>query len=274
MDLYSHTDYRMVFRERLKELQSKRRGLSFRKIAAKLGIQYTYLSKCLNDAKAHLNEDHFFLVCQDLEFEPEQIDFLLLLRDLQTANNSDRKKYVSEKINAIKNRHSLKAKVQEFGQLQATHEMKWLLDPFGVLIYVALHLDQFAKTPEKLCAHLGISKKRLVEILRRLEALGFAELNPNLEIRKLHKNPIHYSKDHPLMRVHQHQLRALCNTRLLKLSEEEKTSLMFTFTTDERAYAEIRRKFYVFLEEAQKIAMAATNKKMYQMNFDFFIWTP
>src|SRR4051794_836980 len=102
MDLYSETDYRQIIRKRVKQLNQTRKHLTLRKLASMIPVQNTYLSKSLNDPKTHLNEDHLFRICKLLEFFPQEIDYVFLLRAQAIANDPDRKTFLEKKANRLR----------------------------------------------------------------------------------------------------------------------------------------------------------------------------
>jgi len=60
-------------KDRLSELRKEKPSLSLKNIASKIPIQYTYLSKAMNDGKTHVNEDHLFTMAQILDFVPKKL---------------------------------------------------------------------------------------------------------------------------------------------------------------------------------------------------------
>lgn len=273
MDLFAETNYKTILRTRIKDVRRTQKSLTLQKIARKIPIQYTYLSKTLNDEKSHLNEDHLFSLFHLLNFEQEEADYVSLLRALATSTNNERRSSLQEKLDRIRKARKIKANLQEFNAMQLKLEMAYLFDPLCLITNIALHIEEYFRHPQKLCSALGISHTRLQEVLEKLARLGFIEIAPGtFKICKILKGRFHYSTDHPLMRVHQNLLKNYSSTQLLKMSEKDKHSFMVTFTADEQAFEKITAEFHAFISRIEKIAVAAPAKQAYQLNFDLFKW--
>jgi hypothetical protein len=273
MDFYAETDYRQAIRTRLKERNLSRTPLTLKKIAAKIPVQYTYLSKALNDDKTHLNEDHLHSLCRILEFYPEEMDYLFLLRAHATSQDSGRKHYLQSRLDRFRKARKLNASIQDYDRLQLTREGGYLFDPLCTVIHVALHIDEMAQNPRRLCAPLGISVDKLQECLRKLAQLDFLEVDSDgWTILKLNKGHIHYSTDHPLMRVHQNLLRSLGASQLVKLPEGKKHNFMVTFSAEPETLQMIQEAFQEFLEKIEKWVVSSRSRHAYQLCFDLFEW--
>ncbi len=273
MDLFLEEDYKNAIRMCLKDRATTRKPLTLKKVAEKIAIQYTYLSKALNDDKTHLSEDHLFAIARIFDLLPEEADFLMLLRAHRVATNPERKADLRLKLERVRKARKLRATVQEVSAMQIHHEMAYLLDPLCLLSNIALHLDEYFRSPKKLCQVLGITPGKLKAILRNLEQLGFVELgNQDFEVLKILKSNFHYSTDHPLMRVHQSLLKQYSASQLLKTDEADKHAFMATFTADEPTFEKIKQEFQVFLSKVEKLAIQSKSKGMYQMGFDLFRW--
>ncbi len=77
--LYSEKDYRSIIKDRLK-LAKQDKKLRLVDFSSQLGIQYTYLSKCLNQMGHHLSNDHVYQIVKSLGFNDDEIDYILLLK--------------------------------------------------------------------------------------------------------------------------------------------------------------------------------------------------
>jgi len=273
MDIYEQEDYKAVLRERLGELAKSRRKRTLRWLAEKIPIQYTYLSKVMNDGKAHLNEDDLYTAARLLEFFPEEIDYLFLLRSLATSDDRARKNYLQGKLDHQRKARKLNATVQDFNSLQFTREMNYLFDPLCILTHVALHIDEFCANPKKLCPLLGVSFEKLRAVLKKLSQLEFIEMatDGSTVIRPL-KGHIHYSTDHPLMRMHQNLMRTFSQAQLLKIDEEDKHGFLVTFSADPEAFQRVKTLFRRFLEEIEAVVLKAPSREVYQLSFDLFKW--
>src|SRR5262249_24065182 len=113
---------------------------------------------------------------------------------------------------------------------------------------------------------------KLQEVLRKLAQLDFLELDESGKIVSVRKGHIHYSTDHPLMRVYQNLLRSLGNSQMVKLPEGKKHNFMVTFSADPETIDKIEGAFREFLEKIEKWVVASRSRNAYQLNFDLFEW--
>jgi len=275
MKLGDYSDYKDAIRARVKEMQTIRPGLTLKRVAEKIPIQYTYLSKVLNDSNSHLSEDHVFEVARILEMFPQEADYLLLLRAHQTTAHPARKQSLFKRIEKERGSLGVSAAIRE-GAPAATdfaHEMNYLLDPFASVVRLALHLSQFREDPKKLCALLGVSLARLKSVLMNLKAAGFIETGTTpFQILKINKEPLHFSREHPLMRIHQYLMNIACQNQLMKMDEEEKENFLVTFSAGESTRKAIQKEFKDFLKRVEDLASKSKDESVYQMNFQLFRW--
>ncbi len=273
MSIFQETDYKLILRARVREMGKTRKGFNLRRIAEKVGIQYTYLSRLLNDGKYHLNEDQLFLVGERLEFFPEEMKYLSLLRAYAASAVKARKEILWAEIERLRSTHELEAPVQIPSSSKIDKELAYLLDPMGIIVHSSLEIPAIQKNPRLLCGKLDISAEKLRVILRGLEQVGFIELAADgISIRELKTPDTHYGVDHPVMRSHQNLLRLLSAAQVMKLAEESRHNFMVTFTADEKTFEEIRKAFKNFIKVVERAVSPAKNEYTYQLNFDLFRW--
>ncbi len=92
MDTFSHDNYKDILKVRLKELKTRKRFLTFRRVADHLNLQATYLSKVLNNEAHHLSEDDLYSACKLLEFLGEETEYILFAAQFFCLPKADRKK--------------------------------------------------------------------------------------------------------------------------------------------------------------------------------------
>ncbi|RZA08699.1 MAG: DUF4423 domain-containing protein [Proteobacteria bacterium] len=271
MNVFEEASYREILKKRVKELHREGGKLNWRKIAARISIQYTYLSRALNHAKTHLNEDHLYEVCKLLRFLPNELEYVLALRGLETAESQARRDYLSTRALALKNSQQVGGAVEKSGAIGG--DIHFLLSPLGWLTYFALGLPAYRANPRKIAGQLGISAPQLRTILNSLHDLGLMEIGENIyEVKKVNKNHFHYSFDHPLTQLHQQMLRLQCDAHYLRLPEGKRHRFMATFNADEGAFEKIEKLFFAFVKEVEKVAVPAPSKQSYQLNFELFKW--
>lgn len=274
MDVFCHENYKDILKLRLKELKTRRRSLSFRKIAEHLGVQATYLSKVLNHDCHHLSEDDLYSTCRLLEFLGEETDYVLLLRTYNICMRPERKKELAAKIDRLKSERKLNAESRKPGSSALTNDMEYLFTPHLLIFHMALMSKTLRQDPRAIGARLGLRAAEVKNLLKTLERADLVVLDSEdpFVVLKVERWHTHFHKDHPLMRVGQNILRQSAQARLQVTPEEEKHSLSFAFTMDRQSFDDLKKEFQIFLKKAEDISRKARHTEVYQLNFDLFRW--
>lgn len=273
MDVFSESSYKDCLKTRLRELKTKRPDVTLKRIALQVPVQYTYLSKVLNDRKLHLSEDHLFSVLQLLDFEDDEREFLSLLRDHDAAEKGARKDSLFNRIERLRGDRRLKAQAVEPKSGALVEQMSYLFDPYCVLVHAALAVPAYRHQPLLLGPKLGINEAQMKGVLRRLDACGYVELETDgVSVKALKNSRFHVGRDHPLMRAHQGFLKTLMQSRLVTSDEADKTSFLVTFTMDSQGFEDVKREYAAFMKKVEAIAERSRHESVYQIGFDLFRW--
>ncbi len=249
-------------------------SVTFRRISERIPLQYTFLSKVLNQPGHHLSQDHLFKMAKILDFLPEEIDYLDLLRSYSTTEEPDRKSFLFARIEKERKKRAIQAEHQDFSDSSTMmREMRYLFEPMAVIVHVALWMPVYQRDPRRLCSLTGMNPKKLLEILDSLDMLGYIRLGEDpFEVVEVFDRDPHYGRDNPLMRAHQAKLKTQMISRLNQTSEEEKESFMVAFTADEEAREKINQEFKKFIQNVREISQNSKEEHLYQMSFDFLKW--
>ena len=274
--IYEHVDYKLALKARFKEAREAKSALTLKSAATKVGVQPTYLSRCLNDESSHLSEDHLYSMARLLKMEPAETDYLLLLRQYATTQNRHRRERLFARIETERQGPLAKVDQQKWDAQTLLQETQYLFNPFCVLVHVALWSDDIRKNPRGLCSSLGISTDALKEILKTLHAREYIVVDDEdtFKVREVKDRRPHFGREHPLMRTHQATLKTALNSRLAQTSEEDKTSFLATFTLADEHIEKVRARFKEFLGDVEKISTEPTRNRehLYQMSFDLLKW--
>lgn len=240
--IFDHADYKLILKEKIKDLKKTKSKFSLKYLANSLDIQYTFLSKVLNSDSHHLSEDQVFKAGHSLEFIDDEIEYLLLLRSHQATQSKNRKNYLFQKISTIQKRHGLSLNTAEPTSNQMAHDMRYLMDYQALVIHAALSIKSIQKNPFVLASHMGLDLSRLKEILVLLDQMGRIEYDSKTnEIKKLIHTRMHFGKDHPLTRMHQLIMKTALNQLSFNKSETKKENFFITFTTDPEGFEKIKK---------------------------------
>lgn len=271
MKLMEATDYKKVLKIKVKEGPRPGSRLTWKKIAERIDVQYTYLSRTLNRDDVHMSEDHLHEICKLLQLMPDETEYLLSLRGLATAGSQARKDYLTKKIQALRQAKRINAPAEQ-GSL-ASGEIHFVLSPLAWVTYFALGIKRQRENVRRLAPLLGIDVGQLKGILHSLHDLGLIEIeNDIFNVIKVNKNHFHYGLEHPLTRLHQQALRLACDAHFQKLPEGKRQRFMVTFNADESCHRKIEELFNQFILEVEKQVVKAPSQATYQMNFELFPW--
>lgn len=270
--IFEHLDYKEALRVKIKDLQKKKKDLTLKKLANQLGVQSTYFSKFFNSENTHLNDDHLFLLTRILELDIVETDYILLLKAYTQAQSIERQDYLRAKIEKFQKESPTAVPHAQTPMDKFESEMSYLLDPLCLLVNLGLFIEEFRQFPFRLAEKLNISNQKFEGILRTLASNDLITLDDEFQVKEVRTNRIHYGKDHPLMRVHQSLMKSKINSDLLRIDENDKHSILISFTADENSFQRIKEAHNRFMKEAELIAKDAKNQGVYQISFDLFKW--
>lgn len=273
MSIYEQNDYKSVIKYRIKDLRATQPQKTLKKLAQNIPVQYTFLSKVLNSDSAHLSEDHLFKLSRMLEFLPDEIDFILLLRSSQTAQASQRREYCLQKIEQIRRQREISADFATSTSEGLKKEMAYLFNPYCMLVHVSLFIKEYQQSPQKLAALFGIQYEKMRETLVVLEDNGYIVTGDDpFDIKEVKQRYPHFGPEHPLTRLHQATIKNHMLQKLGHSLEEDKDSFFVTFTMDEEGFTKVKKLFRDFLKQVQEVTFDAKHKQLYQLNFDLLKW--
>jgi len=276
-DFFEFQEYKEALRDRIREVKQKNPSMTLRKLADLIPVQYTYLSKVLNQDGFHLSEDQLFVLGRGLKLGDEEMDFLFLLRSFAVSQDSDRKQKLLSRIESLRRKRNLNVKAKIASTEKLTADVAYLLNPLAVVVHVALSNEILRKNPDRLCSQLSISMKQLKQILKSLAVNDLIDLESDqLHVSAVRQYQYHLDKDHPLMRIHQSLLKTAALSRMSLIEEEAKQSIMVTFTASHEVYEQMKVEFQKYLKRVETLVRSSDrprdHQQVYHLNFDLFRW--
>lgn len=273
MSVFRETSYKTALKNLVAERRKGARPLTLKQIAKRLRIQYTYLSRVLNDPDTHLTADRLYKFCVALGLGREETDFLIVLRDYESADDAEWSEHLLRRVEQARVSKQRDFEVQRFASSQFQTEMNYLFDPLALVVQVSLFLPAYRKEPRLLCPQLGITPARLKKILATLADVGHIELaDDGVGVKRFLRTHIHYGRDHPLMRVHQSLLKTAIQSQLMRIPEEDKHSVLMTFTMDPRGFELAKAKLQKLMQELDELTKKSRDEGTYQLSMDLFRW--
>lgn len=273
MNIFDEKNYKTLIKQLVKEIAETRPAINLKFLAEKIPLQYTYLSKCLNDDSSHLNEDHLYKICHVLGLDKLSIEYIMLLRTKATSTSEERLAYIDNKIKHIRTEHYMKANPLRGTHVEMPAELKYLLDPFAMIVHMALDIPDFAEQPLRICGKLALTEERLEQILVLLEKNDLIERSKDSKsVTQVKRNHFHITTDHPLSGVNHSLLKDQSHAHFVKTERKHKQSLAVTFSSDPKIVQQVQDEFNLFIQKVENIATKAKPKNLYQLNFEFFRW--
>lgn len=273
MNVYEYTDYKKVIKDDLKSEAAKKKFLNLKKLSVFLDIQYTFLSKCLNSDKSHLNEDHLYRACDYLNFTEDEKDYLLLLRQKDVSQNGQRREFLIKKIEKIRTSRNLQGDMKDQNSKNIATEFELLVEPLCDLVFLGLQIPEIRKDPRKLVSMYGITLEKLRIVLDILEKNQMLIRDSEFEIKKSQRSVIHRPRTHPLVQAHQQLLKSQLQQKLLVFPESSKESYIFSFSGNAKTFEKIKKEFQQFVKKIQEETLMEKPTEVFQMSFDLLKWT-
>ena len=263
-------DYRSILRLlllRRQELES----LSWKDISEAVHIQSSYLSRCLSKNGPHLNADILFQIAKRLHTTPLERSVLLLLRELATTSDSDRRAEINEDIREYRSRSSLATNRAQAGASE--REIRIMLNPILILIHLAFEIPRYAKDPMLLCEKFGLSPFQLQKHIEDLQTDGWLKLSADRKkVIVLNSFNTHLPPSHHLTRAHQALSRQLFLSQCNKTLETEKIQFIATFSGSTQTLEFVKENFSKFLANLKEKVTPEPSENLYQLSFDFIRW--
>ncbi|MGK5086566.1 TIGR02147 family protein [Bdellovibrionota bacterium FG-2] len=269
MSVFSIQDYKRFLKSALEIKKKKDSTLSFSKLADYAKIQRSYLSQVLNGAP-HLSADQLYLIAKRLGLGSEEIDYLLLLLEIERCTVPERQAELALKRDQIRAKHLKTEKFikHETVKVSAEHLTQYYCDPHIPIAHMFLTIPKFQKNPEALVEKLDVSQEQFTRILSVLEDCGLIRFTPQgLEVLKPN---LHLEKESPLARVNGTFFRLKAIDSLQRAKSEEDYFFTASFSATEALRTQIKERFLQFLKRQSKEIGDSPAEQVFQLNFDLF----
>jgi hypothetical protein len=272
MAVFGQFSYKRVLHDRLLALKAQNPKLTFQALAAHCRVQKTYLSRVLNDKKAHLSSDQLHLAIEYLGFSSEETEYLETLFEWERSTLKSRREKLSARLKRLE-QAALRTERHIGSEVPALGPEGWTdyyLDPVLQLVHMFLCIGRYAKDPSSIEGAIGLSRSELSGALKKLCQLGIATTEGGA-YRVVREN-LHLPADSALHRPYQTLLRlmAMERTRRMKAEDLYTYSVIVSATSKERDW--IRREFMALLEKADLLIRKAPSEEVFQLHFDLFPW--
>lgn len=169
-------NYRTIIREIVEARSAKKDGMSFTKLASVCRIQRSYLSQVIN-LKNHFSNDQLYSLCEALDLPKSQRDYLMLLSEYERCKNTERKQYLQQKIQKLKEAEARNASVMSEALRDALDD--YFCDPWAEIILNFFRIEHYARNPDEVRDVLGITRRRWEVVMQTLRDCQFVVDGPD-----------------------------------------------------------------------------------------------
>lgn len=264
--VFDYRDYKTYINELIASRPEKGRGMKSA-IAEAVGCQKAYVSQVLS-GDAHFSLEQADSLNQFMGHSPEESHFFFLLVQLARAGKPSLRRYfedqirqVNEKRLVIKDRLKIKDTLSR--EDQATYYSAW----YYAAIHIMLGIEKF-QTKDALIKHLGLSQKKVTEVLDFLVSLGLARQS-SLGRFEIGPTRIHLERDSPMISKHHTNWRMSAIRSLERASENDLHYSVVAGMSDEDA-VKIRSMILKYIEETLGVIHASKDEGVHCFALDFF----
>ena len=272
MNIFNSLSYRKILKAKIESVKKTKPGLGILRISEKAGLHGSFVSVVLKEQK-HLSADQLFEIGDVLGFSYKELDYLLLLLNLERSVDKRLIEKLKSEIEEIQKEHSktsthISTKPQESLDLDLA---EYYADPFYKIIHVFLGVEEIGNNPALLSEHLNLSPQKIQNYLMRLNEMGIISLE-GAEVKVLKKN-YHLPKDFFICKPHQSAMKALSQQSLNLIEDSKKETVCVTFSGEEETYKAVHAEFLDFLKKTENHVKKSHPKEVFQLNFDLHYWS-
>lgn len=265
--------YKELLKKRIADARRSNSKTNLRALADFIPIQYTFLSKILNDEQSHLSEDALYRAGLFLKLDEDELETWLLLRSFSISKDRKRRDELYRRIEVRMRSKVGSATVVTAVAGPTLDEIQYMLTPLASVLNVGIQASRHRKDPRRLASEIGLSFEQFKAYMRLLERNGFVELERNeWTIRKVTPRKAHFGRGHPVMRAHQMLMKMAALQKMAGLEDQKKVCLVANFTMDDQGFEEIRGEYDKLLRKAQEISGRCQHTGVYHLSLDLLRW--
>lgn len=271
MSIYQFDNYIEAVSNAINERKQNDPQWTLARLAQICQMQPSFLTNVLK-GRVDFNSDQLYRICEELLFEPEEIEFLTALLEMKRTAYPKRKSILQKKINEFRTKHLRAEKNLKTQAVELTAEQleKYYLDPLNQIVHIYLGIEGQNATLETLALKFGVAKVQMTQVLSLLEQIKYIRKKAGrYEVLVEGK---HLPRESHILKSHQILMRLKSLDQMQRLSAEQNYSFSATISTLPEVRVQLQAEFLKFLKAAEKLVKGHESKNLYQINFDLFPW--
>lgn len=266
MDIFEYKSYKTFIRDYVESLPSNGRG-ELTRLAQALSIHNTTLSQILKGQK-NINQEQAIDLANYLNFNEEELDYLLLLINYERAGSYKLKNYYSAQVEKSAKKCISKITFEDSPHQKLSESVKskfyssWSYSG----VRVSSSIPEF-QTLEKLSHKMGLSRSKTKEILDFLISNGLCIKEKD----KYKPGPshTHIGPDDPFINIHRINWRTKAIEKLVCMESQE-LAFSAPMSLSEEDFLKLRSKINKLITEAINIAKKSSPEVTSCLNIDWF----
>ncbi|MFZ3229829.1 MAG: helix-turn-helix transcriptional regulator [Pseudobdellovibrio sp.] len=270
MKIYQFESYTEAIFEAIDEKKMNNSKWTMAQLAQACLMQPSYVTNVLK-GRGDFNTEQLFRICEQLDLNAEQTEFITLLLEIKKTSYPKRKVQLEKKIAEIRSRHLRAEKILSVKTVELTAEQleKYYLDPFIQLVHIYLGINN-ESTLDSLTLKFGIPKLQMAQVLGVLEEIKYIQKKAGQYLVLVGGR--HLPRESHILKPHQILIRLKSLDQMQRLSPDQNYNFSATISTTPEVRTQLQAEFLKFLKVAEKLVKGHEAKKLYQINFDLFPW--
>lgn len=271
MNVYSYNTYTEALIPAVERQRSQAKDFTLAQLATDCLMQPSYLTNVLK-GRCDFNSDQLYMVCEQLEFTADEIDFMHLLLELKRTVYPKRKWQLEQRIEKVRREH-LRAEKHisaKTVKLSPEQQQQYYLNPYIQLLHIYLESHTGIGNADTLAKKFSVSREQMAGILKTLEEINYIrKKGTGYEVLVEGQ---HLPRESLIIRPHHVMMRMKSLDQMQRLAPEQNYSFSATISTLPEVRTQIQAEFLKFLKSAEKLVRGSKSKQLYQINFDLFPW--
>lgn len=267
MNIYGYLEYRPIV-----ESAAKDRQITYRALALASRIHTSYFSRVMV-GNANFSPSQLYLVGRELKFNEVEIQYLLLLLQLETSHDSAHQNFAREQAKQFREENSkLDRRLTERPKKLSEDELEiYYREALTARIHIHFTIEKYQQKPALLKTKLGLSDAKFNEELGKLSKLALIRVDEGGRVEPLVRT-ILLDEANPLSPVNH------TNWRLEAIHNLQSRAVVpgdyhfsAVFSANETAKIKIKELFKQFILDARKVTSESPpSDQVYHIAFDLY----
>lgn len=269
MDVLDYDDYREFLKSAIAAEKQIQRSVSYASLAEAIRVERSYLSHVIH-GRANLSSDQLYLIAKQLRLTADDIDYLLLLLEIEKCQVEPRRKELCKRRDEVRRPKKRSEAHLETRPVVTEGDAfpEYYSDPDYSLVHMCLSINEFSQAPGAIAERLGIRPAKLSHIISTLERWGLIALHKGTY--KIKVPFLHLREDSPLAKIHADSFRLRGIAQRQRNADGADYFFTATFAATEAVRTEVKEEFLSFLKRVSKKIKDAPTKDVFHINFDLF----